>query len=300
MLSYWSLPISIIISVAWQMILTAYSKTARTTQQRIEVPQRPARRIAITSIQLMVIIVLTIATELWSTGEHIAATVPRSKALTRAWSKSWNTLEWMAEKLGNWILDNTRTKHTRVTRSRCNHGNHTRRQRGTALAMSALAMQAHATVATERRTTFDTDSETVGIDNRCSGCISHIRDDFIGDLRPSNRVVKGFAGSRTTNVQVGTLRWSWEDDLGVKHTFDIPNSYYVPDGRVRLLSPHHWTQTQTKSSQRDRCGEYTNGRECVLYWDGGKHKLHIPLGKRDNVATFNLASGFEKFSSVLL
>ncbi len=81
----------------------------------------------------------------------------------------------------------------------------------------------------------------------------------------------------------------------MKHTFDIPDCYYVPDGRVRLLSPQHWTQTQTKSSQRDRCGEYTNGRECVLYWGGGKHKLHIPLGKRDNVATFYLASGFEKF-----
>ncbi len=98
--------------------------------------------------------------------------------------------------------------------------------------MSVLAMQAHATVAMERQTTFDTDAETIGIDNRCSGCISHIREDFVGELRPSNRVVKGFAGSRTTNVQVGTLRWSWEDEMGKKHTFTIPNSYYVPDGQV--------------------------------------------------------------------
>lgn len=149
MLSYWSLPISIII-VAWQMLLTACSKTAQTTQQRLKVPQRSPKWLAITSIQLMVIIVLTIATDLWSACEHIAATAPRSKALTRAWSKSWQTIEWMAGKLGNWILDNTRTQHTRVTRSRCYHENHhTRRQRGTALAMSVLAMQAHATVVTE-------------------------------------------------------------------------------------------------------------------------------------------------------
>ena len=83
--------------------------------------------------------------------------------------------------------------------------------------------------------------------------------------------------------------------MGKKHTFTIPNSYYVPDGQVRLLSPQHWSQTQTKSSQRERCGEYTNGRECVLFWGDGKHKLRIPLGKRDNVATFYMASGFDKF-----
>jgi len=163
------------------------------------------------------------------------------------------------------------------------------------MAMTVLAMQANATIATERKTQFDTDSETIGIDNRCSGCISHVKEDFVGKLRPTDRVVKGFAGTRTTNVQVGTLRWSWEDELGRKHTFTIPNSYYVPDGRVRLLSPQHWSQTQTTGPERDKCGEYTNGRECVLFWGGGKYKIRIPLGKKDNVATFTMASGFEKF-----
>ncbi|KAI2499308.1 hypothetical protein MHU86_15152 [Fragilaria crotonensis] len=83
--------------------------------------------------------------------------------------------------------------------------------------------------------------------------------------------------------------------VGKKHTFTIPNSYYVPDGRVRLLSPQHWSQTQTTGPERDKCGEYTNGRECVLFWGGGKYKIRIPLGKKDNVATFTMASGFEKF-----
>ena len=32
---------------------------------------------------------------------------------------------------------------------------------------------------------FDTDSATVGIDNRCTGCISHVAQDFIGQLRES-------------------------------------------------------------------------------------------------------------------
>jgi hypothetical protein len=78
--------------------------------------------------------------------------------------------------------------------------------KGTALAMTVLAMQANATIATERKTQFDADSETIGIDNRCSGCISHVRDNFVGELRRTDRVVKGFAATKSTNVQVGTLR----------------------------------------------------------------------------------------------
>ena len=33
----------------------------------------------------------------------------------------------------------------------------------------------------------------------------------------------------------------------------------------------------------------------MLFWVGGKFKVRIPLGKRDNVATFSMASGFDKF-----
>ena len=151
----------------------------------------------------------------------------------------------------------------------------THRHRSAVTAMSVLAMQARTAIATERSVRFDTDSSLVGIDNRCSGCISHMNEDFIGELKPSNRVVKGFGGSRTTDVHVGTIRWSWEDDAGCKSTFEIPNSYYIPDGNVRLLSPQHWAQSQTGNNRncRSSCGEHTNATECVLYWDDGNSKL---------------------------
>ena len=41
----------------------------------------------------------------------------------------------------------------------------------------------------------------------------------------ASMVIKGFGGSRTTNVKSGTLRWKWEDDLGATNTFRIPNSH---------------------------------------------------------------------------
>ncbi len=35
----------------------------------------------------------------------------------------------------------------------------------------------------------------------------------------------------------------------------------------------------------------------MLFWGVGKHKMQIPLGKRDNVTTFSTASGFDKFQA---
>jgi hypothetical protein len=54
------------------------------------------------------------------------------------------------------------------------------------MAMSVLAMQANATIASERMVKFDTDSEMVGVDNHCPGCILHVKSDFLGDLRRSD------------------------------------------------------------------------------------------------------------------
>jgi hypothetical protein len=160
-----------------------------------------------------------------------------------------------------------------------------------------LAMPASAH--TKRQTRFDTNSDIVGVDNQCSGCISHAKEDFIGELKPCNRAIKGlFGGTKTMDVWTGTLRWSWEDHHGQVHTFDIPNSFYSPDGHVRLLSPQHWAQSYTNSRKRQKDhGEHTNGNECVLYWQGGKHTRHMQLGQEDNVATSTLAPGYTQFEA---
>ena len=161
-----------------------------------------------------------------------------------------------------------------------------------------LAMQARTAVAIERIAQFDTDTEWIGVDNRCTGCISHVKNDFVGPFMQSHRIVKGFGGARVMNVKVGTLRWTWDDNSGQQHTFDIPNLYYIPDGKVRLLSPQHWAQTQNGNNHdklKDNCGERTNARHCTLYWNDGKNTLHIPLGREDKVATFPISPGYKQF-----
>ena len=65
------------------------------------------------------------------------------------------------------------------------------------LVCSATAMNAELTVRSNI-TRFDTDSDPIGVDNRCSACISHIPEDFVGDLISSSRTIKGFADSKTS------------------------------------------------------------------------------------------------------
>ena len=141
---------------------------------------------------------------------------------------------------------------------------------------------------------LDTDSGAVGVDNRCTACMSHVAEDFAGELKECNRAVKGFGGSRVTNIMEGTLKWKWSDDEGVIHTFTIPNSYCVPHGKARLLSPQHLAKAM---KNKKGTGENTDGDECTLHWNDRKHKLTVPLDKQTNAATFTLAPGCDKFNA---
>ena len=143
-------------------------------------------------------------------------------------------------------------------------------------------------------TNFDTDSAMIGIDNRASGCFSHVSTDFVGPMRECNKLVKGFGGTHTSNLKIGTLKWSWLDDSGKMHTHYIENSYYSKMGGVRLLSPQHFSQV---TNDLQGTGTKTNGVETILYWGNKKHKLTVPLSKLNNVATFHLAPGFNNFNT---
>jgi hypothetical protein len=90
------------------------------------------------------------------------------------------------------------------------------------LALQAVTVMSSKTGKHRIITTFDTDSEPIGVDNRCTtACISHVSTDFVGPLSDSGRTIRGFAGSRTTGIKTGTLRWSWTDNQGQVHTFNI-------------------------------------------------------------------------------
>ena len=70
----------------------------------------------------------------------------------------------------------------------------------------------------------------------------------------------------------------------------------MPHGKVRLLSPQHWAQSKKGGSRRS-ANETTDAEKTVLRWgEKGEYKLTIPLDSLKNVATFNLAPGYDKYN----
>jgi transposase InsO family protein len=146
---------------------------------------------------------------------------------------------------------------------------------------------------------FDTDSALIGIDNRASACMSDNIHDFCSALQPTNRVIRGFAGTKTTNVQMGTISWRIEDDNGKITTHIIPNSYYVPDGKVRLLSPQHWAKTLPlhRRPTKGIAPEMTFHDRVELRWDGEQSRKTVFLDAMTNVATFTLAPDYQDYKA---
>ena len=139
----------------------------------------------------------------------------------------------------------------------------------------------------------------MGIDNRCSTCMSDVRKDFVpGSLRPVAYGVKGVGGIRIKGVEVGTMIFSIEDDDGMVHTSEIPGSHLVPSLGTRLFSPQHFAQTRKDKSPLPYGTKCTTYDDCVvLKWGQRKFRRTIPIDTRTNVATFNTAPGFGKFAT---
>ena len=129
----------------------------------------------------------------------------------------------------------------------------------------------------QKLTKFDTNSDQIGIDNRCSACISHVAEDF-DFLEDTNWVIKGIGGHQIHNIKKGTLQWKVEDDKGRGHEWKIKDSLYVPEAGLQPLCPQHWSQ-MNKSLKTD---ETTDNEKCTLQWGHGKYTLTAPLGEVDN------------------
>ncbi len=70
----------------------------------------------------------------------------------------------------------------------------------------------------------------------------------------------------------GTFKFYIKDEEGGVHLIKIPNSKYVPDLKVCLLSPHHWAQEAMdhypvpKGTKMD-----TEDEALMLIWNQRRH-----------------------------
>ena len=165
------------------------------------------------------------------------------------------------------------------------------------LANIDLACSAKQIASKERMVKFDTYAKQIGFDNQCSAHTSPHVEDFIGPLEDMNQTTKGFSGVQAHNPKTGTLPWQWLDNTGRMHTFEIPNSYYVPECEQRLLSPQHWAQTRSASDwATTRC--ITSTLNVYFRWTKGdeSYELTLPLNKQgSNVGTLYFHPSYNKY-----
>jgi hypothetical protein len=91
------------------------------------------------------------------------------------------------------------------------------------------------------RIRFDTNSFVIGVDTFASITLGNHQDQFEDLKKHNNMEVEGIQGGLSIKG-TGTFKFHIKDDEGGVHLIKIPNSKYVPDLKVCLLSPHHWAQ----------------------------------------------------------
>ena len=145
--------------------------------------------------------------------------------------------------------------------------------------------------------TIGTDAFNIKVDNCASRSMSFNFNDFVpGSLVPlSDKGVRGFGNTITPITHMGTISWSIYDDDGCLHDIQLKESYYVPTGTTRLLSPQHWSQ-QAKDTYPIRygtwCGTYDD--RIICHWNQLKYKITIPLDPgSSNVGSITSSSGLQ-------
>ena len=145
---------------------------------------------------------------------------------------------------------------------------------------------------------FDSDSRVIYVDNCASRSITNSKADCVTEpeLCPDKRI-NGFDGPSGAKVYTATIRWSFEDDQGRQHTFDIPDSLYVPTSPQRILSPQHWAKFN--GSRRNRTTKcVTLWNEVRLEWGRGQFRKSIALDyDGHNVGVIHDSPGYELYAT---
>ena len=152
---------------------------------------------------------------------------------------------------------------------------------------------------------FDHDSFKIGIDSLASACMSPYESDFIASsMQPMNRQQKVKPYGKGTAIPIastGTISWHIEDDQGRRHLFLIPNSIYIPDGSMRLLSPQHWSKESTRQYNMNERNKYTStqywNRNILTWGRQSQYKLTVHNDRNSNVPIMYSAPSIDKYQA---
>ena len=115
---------------------------------------------------------------------------------------------------------------------------------------------------------FDTDTAFVVCDNSANTHICNDKELFT-ELQPIGDTchVATIGGKNSKPSGIGTVKWSWLDDTGVKHEYTLSNVYFFPGSPVNILSVTEFVK-QLKDSQGT--GIDTKASHSRFYWENNK------------------------------
>ena len=94
---------------------------------------------------------------------------------------------------------------------------------------------------------FDEDSDIIVFDTGASVSISNDSKDFVTwDSSPTVPTLQGITSTATVQGS-GVVRWVVRDDNGKEHTIET-KAYFVPNAKVRLLSPQRFLRTRDRGA----------------------------------------------------
>ena len=76
-------------------------------------------------------------------------------------------------------------------------------------------------------------------------------------------------------------KWNFalEDEEGMIHDIEIPNTLYAPNAPFHLLSPQYWSQ---QNQNKEETSYLMQHDRMTLTWEGGKYSKHVMLNKDNN------------------
>jgi hypothetical protein len=145
------------------------------------------------------------------------------------------------------------------------------------------------------RIRFDTDSFVIGVDTFASITLGNPPDQFEDLKMHDDTEVEGIKGGLDIKG-TGTFKFHIEDDEGGVHLIKIPNSKYVPDLKVCLLSPHNWAQDAKDHYPVPKGTRMEEDNEALtLIWKQRKHRRTIPYHPLTNTPSFRTAPALRTY-----
>ena len=142
---------------------------------------------------------------------------------------------------------------------------------------------------------FDSDAQSLMLDDGASACITNDINDFIHPPQKVDKMVKGIKGHAQATHR-GTVKWYIEDDHGLVHVMIITGTYLIHETTTRILSPQHLAQQANDHYPTgEGTGSLTISKNITLFWAQRHFTKTVPLDSRTNVGLTTTASGARSF-----